>query len=53
MKVKIGLLGCDDTTSIDTDVTVEEYNFLLRIQELSRENSSYGCQPTLRVDRRE
>ncbi|HEL1665506.1 hypothetical protein [Streptococcus suis] len=53
MDVRISLYGCDDTTYIDTDVTVEEYDFLRKLKRLSKENSSYGCQPTLDVERKE
>ncbi|HEM5168221.1 TPA: hypothetical protein U1317_002185, partial [Streptococcus suis] len=53
MYVRISLYGCDDTTYIDTDVTVEEYDFLRKLKRLSKENSSYVCQPTLDVERKE
>ncbi|HEM4817365.1 TPA: hypothetical protein U1079_000179 [Streptococcus suis] len=50
MDVRISLYGCDDTTHIDTDVTIEEYDFLRKLRRLSRENSDYACQPTLDVE---
>ncbi|HEL2535493.1 TPA: hypothetical protein TZ303_001419 [Streptococcus suis] len=50
MEVRISLYGCDDVTYIDTDVTVEEYDFLRKLKRLSEENSSYACQPTLDVE---
>ena len=53
MDVRISLYGCDDTTYIDTEVTVEEYNFLQKLSLLSKENSDYGCQPTLNVAKKE
>ena len=53
MDVRISLYGCDDATYIDTDVTVEEYYFLQKLKRLSEENSSYACQPTLGVDRKD
>lgn len=53
MDVRIFLYGCDDETCIDTDVTVEEYDFLQKLKRLSEENSSYGCQPILDVAKKE
>jgi hypothetical protein len=53
MDVRISLYGCDDTTYIDTEVTVEEYNFLQKLSLLSEENSDCGCQPTLNVAKKE
>lgn len=50
MDVRISLYGCDDTTYIDTDVTVEEYGFLLKLRRLSKDNSDYACQPVLDVE---
>ena len=50
MDVRISLYGCDDATYIDTDVTAEEYDFLLKLKRLSKENSDYACQPTLNVE---
>ncbi|MDW8637052.1 hypothetical protein Q7V72_03400 [Streptococcus suis] len=49
MDVRISLYGCDDVTYIDTNVTKAEYIFLEKLEKLSKENSSYGCQPTLGV----
>ena len=49
MDVRISLYGCDDETNIDTDVTAEEYDFLRKLERLSKENSDYACQPTLDV----
>lgn len=53
MDVRISLYGCDDATYIDTDVTAEEYDFLLKLKRLSKDNSDYACQPTLDVKRKE
>lgn len=53
MDVRVSLYGRDDTIYIDTDVTVEEYDFLRKLKRLSEENSSYGCQPILDVERKE
>ena len=53
MDVRISLHGCDDATYIDTDVTVEEYDFLRKLKRLSKENSDYACQPILDVKRKD
>ena len=53
MDVRISLYGCDDATYIDTDVTVEEYDFLRKLKRLSKENSDYACQPILDVKRKD
>ena len=53
MDVRISLYGCDDETYIDTDVTAEEYDFLLKLKRLSEDNSGYACQPTLDVERKD
>lgn len=53
MDVRISLYGCHDTTYIDTDVTVEEYDFLQKLKRLSEDNSECSCQPTLDVAKKE
>ncbi len=53
MDVRISLYGCDDATYIDTDVSAEEYDFLLKLKRLSKDNSDYDCQPILDVERKE
>lgn len=53
MDVRISLDGCDDSTYIDIDVTVEEYDFLRKLRRLSKENSSYDCQLILDVERKD
>lgn len=52
MKVKFALHGCDDSTYMTMDVTEMEYEFLRKIQTLSKETSSYGCMPILEVVRK-
>ena len=53
MKVRITLSGCDDTTTIDTEVTSEQFDFLKSLVERSAAASEYGCQPRLYVVGRE
>lgn len=50
MKINIELIGCDDTTYLnELEVTEEEYNFVKRLEKLSKAESSYCCMPTLEV----
>jgi hypothetical protein len=48
--VQIALHGCDDSTYINLDVAQNEFNFLLKLKELSEQESSYQCMPTLDVE---
>lgn len=49
-KCNIGLHGCDDSTYIDMEITDEEYEFLKRVSNLSKKESTYGCMPTMEID---
>lgn len=51
MKVQICLSGCDDYTVFEIDTTEEEYLFLEKISKLSKETSTYGCMPTLLIEK--
>ena len=51
MKINITLVGCDDSTSRDFEVTENEYEFLLKIKSQINEISTYGCMPTLSVEK--
>lgn len=48
-KVKFALQGCDDSTTIEIEVTNKELKFLERLEILTNEASSYGCEPTLDI----
>ena len=50
MKITISLDGCDASTEWEMDVSVEEFAFLSRLSELSEQNSTYGCEPTMAVE---
>lgn len=45
----IKIKGCDDTTKIIIDLTEEELKFLEKLAKLSKENSSYSCQPIIEI----
>ena len=49
--INIALIGCDDSTIFDMEMTEEEYNFLQKVAEKSREVSSYSCMPIMEVSK--
>ena len=49
MKINIRLVGCDDTTEFDMDITPKEYEFLKKIAEKSIEVSEYACMPIMKL----
>ena len=49
MKINIRLVGCDDTTEFDMDMTPKEYKFLKKIAEKSIEVSEYACMPIMKL----
>ncbi|QZP06833.1 hypothetical protein [Caenibius sp. WL] len=51
--VRIAIEGCDDRTVIDLEVSASERDFLERLSGLSKEASTYICQPTLGLAHRQ
>ena len=49
MKVRIDLVGCDDTTKFDMEITQEQYEFLNEISKESKMHSEYSCMPIMEV----
>lgn len=49
MQVSIELSWCDDSTEFELDVNESEFEFLTKIQKLSKETSTYSCMPVLEV----
>lgn len=49
MKIRIELIGCDDTTKFDMEITQEQYEFLNEISKESKMHSEYSCMPTMEV----
>lgn len=41
--------GCDDSTTIEQELTFEEYDFLNMIAEKITIASEYGCMPTMEI----
>lgn len=48
---EIILIGCDDTTSFEMELTDEEAALIERVCELSDKTSTYGCMPTMDITR--
>ena len=48
-KIEVRLKGCDDTTTLELNVTDDEWSLLTRVELLSEQASDSGCQPTLHV----
>jgi len=52
VKVRVRLCGCDDTTQMDFTCSPSEFDFLRWLQQQSKRESTYGCQPVLIVEER-
>lgn len=53
MKANVTVDGCDDSTSIDLDMTDEQYLFLRAVDDAITTASTYGCMPKMTVTARE
>lgn len=49
MKHTISLIGCDDTTRFEMDLTDEEAAFVRRMAELANAASTYCCMPEMEI----
>lgn len=49
-KYLISLVGCDDTTYLEKELSIAEYQFLYSLSKEINENSDYGCQPKMEVE---
>ena len=47
MKMRIILVGCDDSTVVEMDVTPEELKFLKKLEKEVGNTSTYVCMPRL------
>ena len=50
MKVNIQLIGCDDATIFDLEMSNEEYEFLKLVSRISYDTSSYNCMPVMKLE---
>ena len=48
-KYLISLIGCDDATYLEKELSAEEYQFLYNLSKEINKNSSYGCQPKMDI----
>lgn len=52
-KYEISLVGCDDETFFEMELTEGEFNLLNRVSELSKETSEYRCMPKMYIEEKE
>lgn len=50
MKIRVYVVGCDDTTIVELEATEQEVDFAQRLAELVTKTSTYGCEPTMQVE---
>lgn len=48
---KVGIHGCDDSTYLIVDLTAEEAALVERLAAMSKEESAYGCMPTMAIEK--
>ncbi len=48
-KCKITVYGCDDMTSIEIELSYDEYQIIQIVAEMITEKSTYQCMPTMEV----
>lgn len=49
-KYKISVDGCDGTTKFTMELTREQADLIDRVSELSKETSTYGCEPIIYIE---
>lgn len=50
MKHRIYIMGCDDTTKFEMDLTDEEAAFVRRMAELANAARTSGCMPEMEIE---
>lgn len=50
---KISINGCDDSTHIEMDLDRKEADLVREISRKSKEASTYGCMPTIEIEKAE
>jgi hypothetical protein len=50
MKYQISVNGCDDSTTIEKDLSDSEYALLKEIAALIAKEATYNCMPTLSIE---
>ena len=51
MQINLSVHGCDDSTYVTIEATEEQFTFLQSIAEKVNEASTYGCMPTMVVEK--
>jgi hypothetical protein len=46
---EINVIGCDDTTTFQVELTKKEFELVKRICETCTATSSYNCQPKMQI----
>jgi len=49
-KYEISVLGCDDTTSIQIELSASEYELIKKVAEKITDASTYSCMPTMVIE---
>jgi len=49
-RYKITLIGCDDQTEFEMDLTEDEFALVMRICDISVQTSVYTCMPTMQIE---
>jgi hypothetical protein len=49
-KIKIRLVGCDETTVLTIEATPDQVEFLEVIAAKSEKESSFDCMPTMQIE---
>lgn len=50
-KYKITVYGCDDDTSIEIELSYDEFQIIRIVADLITEASEYRCMPTMEIER--
>ena len=50
-KCRITVYGCDDMTSIEIELSYDEYQIIQIVADLITEASEYMCMPTMEVEK--
>lgn len=48
---RITVYGCDDETSIEIELSYDEYQIIQIVADLITEKSSYPCMPTMEIEK--
>lgn len=47
---KVKIIGCDDITIINVELSIEEYDIIKRLCDLSEKTSHTQCEPTMSIE---